>query len=136
MTLNELMQHIVSFGYPIQRMSYSKWLTALKDQIFATTKGDNTNSNNNSSKVDGVDNGGVVHANALEPLLPYFDGPSFPASTSCLVDQSNTLEALEGSSVTCPLMSKNHVHLFLSALCRHGLIAKPPQPPNRDDDNN
>jgi len=86
-SVNKLMDYLISFGYNLEKLNYEDWKKLLKQQ-----KTDET---------------------ALSPLLAYFKG-EFPRSPR--FSSPATHEVLKGSDIKCPVLSEQLVHLYLKKI--------------------
>ena len=94
---DELVHWIKAFGYPLRKISYNRWLTALRE---------------------------YPGENPLSSLLPMFqdlEPVARPPHFSCW----NTLAGLEGTSITCPSVDTALLHTYFAYFLRSRFLDPP-----------
>jgi thioester reductase-like protein len=100
-TVNQLVDQIVSFGYKLQRVSYPQWVRQLNDLL--------TNSG----------------TNPLLPIAGMFHEQGFPGSTNLgeQLGTENIRQGLQGSGITCVSANDQAMtHRYLKFFVDHGDI--------------
>jgi amino acid adenylation domain-containing protein/thioester reductase-like protein len=104
---NMLIDQFRLLGYAIEQISYEQWRAKLLD----------------------ITKGSVEHP--LYPLVPFFPSSNFEDKTSnsgvLQFDCQNTLNGLAGTSIVCPPVNEQLLHIYFSYLIRKGYLAAPTQ---------
>jgi thioester reductase-like protein len=108
LSLDRLVQHIRSLGYPLQQIEYDRWQAALL--------GSDMNSDNALSPLVSlltIDN--TEQSNYLEVL------------TLERVSCQNTIAGLAGTSISCPVMDTDLLNTYFTYFTQSGFLDRPQQ---------
>ena len=109
LSLDRLVQHIQSLGYPLQQIDYSQWQAALL--------GTAMNSDNE-----------------LSPLVPLLTTDPLEESNYLKVlnlrgvSCQNTIAGLASTSISCPVMDTDLLNTYFTYLIQSGFLDRPEQP--------
>jgi len=98
---NLLIDSLRSLGYPIQQIPYDRWRTELLNIARHSPE------------------------HALYPLVPFFPASESQAQTTSgelKFDCQNTLAGLAGTSIVCPPIDNQLLHIYFSYLMRNGFL--------------
>ena len=101
---NLLIDSMRSLGYPIQQISYDRWRTELLNIARHSPE------------------------HPLYPLVPFFparESQTQTASGELKFDCQNTLAGLAGTSIICPPIDRQLLHIYFSYLIRNGFLNVP-----------